>query len=86
MSSNTLFTPAPSPQPFDIRTPTMQEKQGDFVLPVEEAPLLSHNNYSNGQPRTNCTRGLFCKRCKSRLGSFALPASYVHSLNNDTHM
>ncbi|KAG0084303.1 hypothetical protein BGZ93_001303 [Podila epicladia] len=44
----------------------MQEKnQGDFVLPVEEAPLLSHNNYSNGQPRTNCTRGLFCKRCVS---------------------
>ncbi|KAG0012913.1 hypothetical protein BGZ82_002371, partial [Podila clonocystis] len=42
-----------------------EKKPGDFVLPIEEAPLLSHNNYSNGQPRSNCTRGLFCKRCVS---------------------
>ncbi|KAG0342227.1 hypothetical protein BG000_006146 [Podila horticola] len=42
-----------------------EKKPGDFVLPIEGAPLLSHNNYSNGQPRTNCTRGLFCKRCVS---------------------
>ncbi|KAI9241225.1 MAG: hypothetical protein BYD32DRAFT_484246 [Podila humilis] len=43
-----------------------EKQQGDFVLPIEEgAPLLSHSSYSNGQPRGNCTRGVFCKRCVS---------------------